>query len=98
LSTLQSLHPDLPKIRSYFANEKLLTDFYYITRDTQDPNVGLRSRGIYYTSDGEDPGTGAAAGCTASWMGSLRSFPGRPNCSHSARCRDQAPKPNLRPR
>ena len=68
LSTLQSLRPDLPKIRSYSANEKLLTDFYYITRDTQDPDVGLRSRGIYYTSGGEDPASGSAAGCTAAWM------------------------------
>lgn len=68
LSTLESLRPDLPKIRSYFANEKLLTDFYYITRDTQDPDVGLRSRGIYYTSGGEDPATGSASGCTAAWM------------------------------
>ena len=75
LSTLQYLRPDLPKIRSYFANEKLLTDFYYITRDTQDPDVGLRSRGIYYTSGGEDPGTGAAAGCTASWMVRYGVFP-----------------------
>ena len=75
LSTLQSLSPDLPKIRSYFANEKILTDLYYITRDTQDPDVGLRSRGIYYTSGGEDPGTGAAAGCTASWMVRYGVFP-----------------------
>src|SRR5215469_1835178 len=75
LSTLQSLSPDLPKIRRYFANEKILTDFYYITRDTQDPDVGLRSRGIYYTSGGEDPGTGSAAGCTASWMVRYGVFP-----------------------
>ena len=75
LSTLQSLRPDLPKIQSYFANEKLLTDFYYLTRDSQDPDVGLRSRGIYYTSSGEDPGTGSAAGCTASWIVRYGVFP-----------------------
>src|SRR5262249_17965712 len=74
LSTLQSLHPDLPKIRSYFANEKVLTDFYYITRDTQDPDVGLRSRGIYYTG-AEDPATGSAGGCTASWFARYGVFP-----------------------
>jgi len=75
LSTLQSLRPDLPKIRSYFANEKVLTDFYYITRDTQNPDVGLRSRGIYYTGAGEDPATGSAAGCTASWLARYGVFP-----------------------
>src|SRR5215472_2278335 len=75
LSTLQSLRPDLTKIRSYFVNEKILTDFYYVTRDTQDPDVGLRSRGIYFTSGGEDPATGSAAGCTAAWMVRYGVFP-----------------------
>jgi len=66
LSKLQSLDPDFKKVRSYFAKEKLITDFYYVTRDTRDPQVGLRSRGLF--GDGEDPATGSAAGCTASWM------------------------------
>lgn len=65
LSTLQSLEPDLKKIRSYFGKETL-TDFYYITRDTGDAEVGLRSRAIF--PNGEDPATGSAAGCTAAWM------------------------------
>jgi trans-2,3-dihydro-3-hydroxyanthranilate isomerase len=65
LSTLQSLEPDLKKVRSYFGKETL-TDFYYITRDTGNTDVGVRSRGIL--SDGEDPATGSAAGCTAAWM------------------------------
>jgi trans-2,3-dihydro-3-hydroxyanthranilate isomerase len=64
--TLQSLRPDFHKIQAYFEQKRELTDFYYVTRDTQDPAIGLRSRGIY--SDGEDPATGSAAGCTASWM------------------------------
>jgi len=66
LSTLQSLQPDLKRIRGYFDKEPVLTDFYYITHDTRDTEVGLRSRAIY--PNGEDPATGSAAGCTAAWM------------------------------
>jgi predicted PhzF superfamily epimerase YddE/YHI9 len=65
-NTLQSLRPDLQRVRAYFEHEPELTDFYYITRDTKDPAIGLRSRGIY--ADGEDPATGSAAGSTAAWM------------------------------
>ena len=66
LSTLQSLRPNLEKISAYFGHEPVLSDFYYVTRDTQDSAVGLRSRAIY--PSGEDPATGSAAGCTAAWM------------------------------
>ena len=64
--TLQSLRPDFQKIQAYFEHRREATDFYYITRDTQDPAIGLRSRGIF--SDEEDPATGSAAGCTVAWM------------------------------
>jgi trans-2,3-dihydro-3-hydroxyanthranilate isomerase len=64
--TLQSLHPDREKIRAYVEHAPDLTWFYYVTRDTQDAAIGLRTRGIYL--DGEDPATGSAAGCTAAWM------------------------------
>jgi trans-2,3-dihydro-3-hydroxyanthranilate isomerase len=63
---LQSLHPDQEKIRNYVEHEPGLNWLYYVTRDTQDPPIGLRTRGIY--QDGEDPATGSAAGCTAAWM------------------------------
>jgi trans-2,3-dihydro-3-hydroxyanthranilate isomerase len=66
LSTLQSLQPDLKRIRAYFQKEPVLTDFYYVTRDTGETKIGLRSRAIY--PNGEDPATGSAAGCTAAWM------------------------------
>jgi trans-2,3-dihydro-3-hydroxyanthranilate isomerase len=66
LQTLQNLHPHQEKIATYFAHDPKLTWFYYVTRDTKDPAVGLRARGIY--PDGEDPATGSAAGCTAAWM------------------------------
>jgi trans-2,3-dihydro-3-hydroxyanthranilate isomerase len=66
LSTLQSLHPNSERVRTYFANEKSLIDFYYITRDTGDPAVSIRSRSLL--SNGEDAATGSASGCTISWM------------------------------
>ena len=66
LQTLQSLRPDLERERAYFEHEQELTSFYYITRDTQDQAIGLRSRAIF--PGGEDPATGSAAGCTAAWL------------------------------
>ena len=68
LSTLQRLTVAPQKAYDYLSRQKLpgLADFYYITRDTGDPTIGLRSRGIFST--GEDPATGSAAGCTAAWM------------------------------
>jgi trans-2,3-dihydro-3-hydroxyanthranilate isomerase len=66
LKALQSIKPDLQKIREYFGPSKALADFYYVTRDTQDPNTAIRSRAIYL--DGEDPATGSASGCLAAWM------------------------------
>src|SRR5260370_21765062 len=54
LSTLQSLRPDFQKIRAYFDREPVLTDFFYVTRETQDSEVGLPSRGMFSTG-GEHP-------------------------------------------
>lgn len=68
LSTLERLNVAPRKAYEYLKEQKLpdTGDFYYVTRDTGDPAVGLRSRGIYSTS--EDPATGSAAGCAAAWM------------------------------
>ncbi len=68
LSTLQRLHLAPQKAYEYLRQEKgmELGDFYYVTRDTGDPKIGLRSRAIY--TNGEDPATGSAAGCTSAWM------------------------------
>jgi trans-2,3-dihydro-3-hydroxyanthranilate isomerase len=63
---LQSVHPDQEKIRAYVEREPGLNWLYYVTLDTQDPSIGLRTRGIY--QEGEDPATGSAAGCTVAWM------------------------------
>jgi len=68
LSTLRRLTVAPRKAYDYLNRQKLpgLSDFYYVTQDTGDPTIGLRSRGIFST--GEDPATGSAAGCTAAWM------------------------------
>jgi trans-2,3-dihydro-3-hydroxyanthranilate isomerase len=69
LSTLQRLTVAPKKAYDYMSRQKLppgLADFYYITRDTSDPSIGLRTRGLFQTS--EDPATGSASGCTAAWM------------------------------
>ncbi len=68
LATLQHLTVAPKKAYDYLKSQKLpdFADFYYVTRDTGDPAIGLRSRGIFSTS--EDPATGSAAGCTAAWM------------------------------
>jgi len=67
LHTLQALNPDLRKLRAYLDHHgPAYCDFYFVTRDTHDADVGLRARAL--SLDGEDPATGAAAGCTASWL------------------------------
>jgi trans-2,3-dihydro-3-hydroxyanthranilate isomerase len=40
--------------------------FYFVARETVDPEACLHARMIFY--NGEDPATGSAAGCAASWM------------------------------
>jgi trans-2,3-dihydro-3-hydroxyanthranilate isomerase len=66
LRTLQSLNPDPRKVRAYFGDAPGVNDFYYITRDTQDPEIDIRARGLFIS--GEDPATGSAAGCAISWL------------------------------
>jgi trans-2,3-dihydro-3-hydroxyanthranilate isomerase len=67
LSTLERLKLAPQKAYDYVSRQKLPElDFYYVTRDTGAAGVGLRARGIY-SSPGEDPATGSAAGCTAAW-------------------------------
>src|SRR5438270_5207778 len=40
--------------------------FYFVTRETVDPNARLHARMLFYGT--EDPATGSAAGCAAAWM------------------------------
>jgi trans-2,3-dihydro-3-hydroxyanthranilate isomerase len=68
LRTLQRLTAAPKKAYEYVRKQNLpeLTDFYFVTRDTGDAAIGLRSRGVF--TGHEDPATGSAAGCTASWL------------------------------
>jgi trans-2,3-dihydro-3-hydroxyanthranilate isomerase len=66
LRVLQSLNLDQKKVSAYLDRQNPQCAFYFVTRDTQDPNIGLHSRSIFQGN--EDPATGSAAGCTASWM------------------------------
>jgi len=68
LSTLQHIHAAPQKAYEYLKQEHglELLDFYYVTRDTGNTNIGLRARAIF--PNGEDPATGSAAGCTSAWM------------------------------
>jgi len=95
LRTLQALSPDFKKAGAYFAGSTDFIDFFYITRDTQDPSSDLRARGLYAT--GEDSGN--RLGCRlhrgldgSQWRGQVR-----PGCSYRARCGDRAAQPHFRP-
>jgi trans-2,3-dihydro-3-hydroxyanthranilate isomerase len=64
LSKLQNLHIDINRALDYL--EKNGSKFYYfVCRETVDPKARLHARMIFY--NGEDPATGSAAGCCASW-------------------------------
>ena len=65
LSILERLHVDIKSASEYLSR----TDgkfFYFVTRETPSSSIRLRARMIFY--NGEDPATGSAAGCAASWM------------------------------
>ena len=65
LKTLQHLTLDLKRAQEYLDK----TDgkfFYFVCRETVDPKARLHARMLFY--NGEDPATGSAAGCAASWM------------------------------
>jgi len=65
LATLQQLTLDLQRAQQYLDK----TDgkfFYFVCRETVDPKARLHARMLFY--NGEDPATGSAAGCAASWM------------------------------
>jgi trans-2,3-dihydro-3-hydroxyanthranilate isomerase len=66
LATLQSLRIDADKMSAFMTSQQSKFGFYYVTRDTGDTNVALRTRCLYV--GGEDAATGSAAGCTAAWM------------------------------
>ncbi len=65
LATLRDLRADWSRVDAYLAR----TDarfLYLVTRETMNPAAKLHARMVFY--GGEDPATGSAAGCCASWM------------------------------
>jgi trans-2,3-dihydro-3-hydroxyanthranilate isomerase len=65
LKMLQNLHLDFNRAAEYLARNDGKF-FYFVCRETVDPKARLHARMIFYS--GEDPATGAAAGCCAAWM------------------------------
>lgn len=65
LRTLQRLQARWSAMSDYLK-DKDSKFFYLVCRETVDPNARLHARMIFY--NGEDPATGSAAGCCASWM------------------------------
>lgn len=65
LARLRTLRPEWSRVDAWLAG----TDarfLYLVSRETEDPAAGIHARMIFY--GGEDPATGSAAGCCASWM------------------------------
>lgn len=65
LATLQSMRIDFARADKYLSNSDSKF-FYFVSRETVDPNARLHARMLFY--NGEDPATGSAAGCAAAWM------------------------------
>jgi trans-2,3-dihydro-3-hydroxyanthranilate isomerase len=65
LEKLRSLRVDAHRAQEYLARSggRFL---YFVSRQTVDPDARLHARMFFY--NGEDPATGSAAGCCASWM------------------------------
>ncbi|MFZ0914935.1 MAG: PhzF family phenazine biosynthesis protein [Candidatus Korobacteraceae bacterium] len=65
LATLQKLNVSWYQMAPYLATIGNPAFFYFVCRETVDPNATLHARMIFY--NGEDPATGSAAGCCAAW-------------------------------
>jgi trans-2,3-dihydro-3-hydroxyanthranilate isomerase len=65
LQALQRLQIDVNRAAEYLEKSGGKF-FYFVSRETVNPEARLQSRMIFY--NGEDPATGSAAGCTAAWM------------------------------
>jgi len=65
LAVIQKLHIDFARASDYLEKSGGKF-FYFVTLETIDPAAGLHARMLFY--NGEDPATGSAAGCTASWI------------------------------
>jgi trans-2,3-dihydro-3-hydroxyanthranilate isomerase len=65
LSLARTLHIDQNRANEYLERTGGRF-FYFVCRETVDPQARLHARMIFY--NGEDPATGSAAGCAAAWM------------------------------
>jgi trans-2,3-dihydro-3-hydroxyanthranilate isomerase len=65
LSELQQLQMNFSSASKYLSTRDAKF-FYFVARETVDPNARLHARMLFY--NGEDPATGSAAGCAAAWM------------------------------
>jgi trans-2,3-dihydro-3-hydroxyanthranilate isomerase len=64
LSVLQNLSPTWANMKAYLDKSDAKF-FYFVSRETLNPEAKLQSRMIFY--NGEDPATGSAAGPCAAW-------------------------------
>jgi trans-2,3-dihydro-3-hydroxyanthranilate isomerase len=64
LATLQNLSPTWTSMKAYLDKSDAKF-FYFVSRETVNPEAKLQSRMIFY--NGEDPATGSAAGPCAAW-------------------------------
>lgn len=65
LDASRRMAPDF-RIMNAYAENSDAKFFYFVCRQTAQPEARLHARMIFY--NGEDPGTGSAAGCCAAWM------------------------------
>jgi trans-2,3-dihydro-3-hydroxyanthranilate isomerase len=65
LRTVQNLRLDVAASSEYLVGSGGKF-FYFVCRETVDPQARLHARMIFY--NGDDPATGSAAGCCAAWM------------------------------
>ena len=65
LRALQNLKFDWSRAAGYLERSEGRF-FYFLSRETVAPDAKVHARMIFY--NGEDPATGSAAGCAASWM------------------------------
>lgn len=64
LAVLQKLSPTWANMKAYLEKSDAKF-FYFVSRETVNPEARLQSRMIFY--NGEDPATGSAAGPCAAW-------------------------------
>ncbi|MGZ4861079.1 MAG: PhzF family phenazine biosynthesis protein [Candidatus Angelobacter sp.] len=80
LAVLQKLSPTWAHMQAYLDKSDAKF-FYFVSRETLNPEAKLQSRMIFY--NGEDPATGSAAGPCAAWAVQYGVVPADSRCSWS---------------